>query len=158
MQVSSLVCLLLLSSDVQYVDYLRADGVLARETDGFIAENETERNSRGLPGVNWGLMWFVLLALQAALPSPLNQFPCDYSLMASVSYMCFKQPATAEYKMIRLMLQRHRAKWITIWTVCLYSATVVYLRELSLNTADAKPKGWWHDDIWIWCPSMCLCV
>lgn len=41
-QVSSLVCLLLLSSDIQHVDYLHADGVLARETDGFIAENETE--------------------------------------------------------------------------------------------------------------------
>lgn len=36
-------------------------------------------NSRGLAGVNWGLMWFVLLALQAALPGPLNRFPCDYS-------------------------------------------------------------------------------
>lgn len=93
-------------------------------------------NSRGFAGVNWGLMWFVLLALQEALPSPLKRLPCDYALMASVSYMCFKQPSSATYQMIRLMLQRHKVE--------------KHLRNLSLKcrrpywscfSAEPKPEG-----------------
>lgn len=53
-------------------------------------------DSRGLPGVNWGVMWFVLPPLPAALPSTLNQIPSDYSLMASVTSVCFKQPTTKD--------------------------------------------------------------
>lgn len=77
-------------------------------------------------------MWFVLLAL----PSPLKRLSCDYWLMASVSYMCLKQPAAATYQMIRLTLQRRNVE--------------KHFRNLSLKrrrpfwrcfAAEAKPEG-----------------
>lgn len=109
-----LSCLLFLPSfHSMYVYYLHADSVLKRARERVLVQRQIV-DSRGLPGVNWGVMWFVLLALLAALPSPLSQIPCDYSLMASLMSVCFKQPATAQVKMIRLTLQWHYIKWITI--------------------------------------------
>lgn len=112
---------------------------------------QNRANSRGFAGVNWGLIWFVLLALQEALPSPLKQLPCDYSLMASVSYTCFKPPATATYQMIRLMLQRHKVN--------------DHFSNLSLKTflrlfcSWWKPEGWrWHANISICCKSLSGCL
>lgn len=118
----------LISSDVQGVATVLFACVCVRDKRVLLLRKKLD--SRGLAGVNWGVMWFVLLVLPAALASPLNQVPCDYSLMAPVTSVCFKQPATAEDKMIRLIRQWHCAKWIKNQTVRLQHHSSVLKRTV----------------------------
>lgn len=104
-------------------------------------------DSRGLPGVNWGVMWFVLLPLPAALPSTLNQIPSDYSLMASVTSVCFKQPTTAKDKMTMCAFYDH-----------LHSIFIVPLQFVLKRTVLKHNNQKGDDNICNWCSCIFVCL
>lgn len=104
-------------------------------------------DSRGLPGVNWGVMWFVLLPLPAALPSTLNQIPSDYSLMASVTSVCFKQPTTAKDKMTMCAFYDH-----------LHSIFKVPLQFVLKRTGLKHNNQKGDDNICNWCSCIFVCL
>lgn len=104
-------------------------------------------DSRGLPGVNWGVMWFVLLPLPAALPSTLNQIPSDYSLMASVTSVCFKQPTTAKDKMTMYAFYDH-----------LHSIFIVPLQFVLKRTVLKHNNQKGDDNICNWCSCIFVCL